>query len=108
MFRGSSLNLAQLVTQLFTTQAYGSQIVTTSTVLTQTSPYRTIVNSASGTTITLPSPATANDTRVVTNVGAGTVSVSYTGRIGATTKSIAQDNANTFAWNATLGYWTLE
>lgn len=104
MFRGSTL----ILSNLFTTQAYGSQVVTGTTVLSATSPYRTIVNSASASTITLPASPTANDTRVVANVGAGTVTVSYPGRAGASNKTIAQDNSNTFEYNATLGYWTIE
>lgn len=104
MFRGSSL----ILSTLFNTQAYGSQVVTGTTALAQNSPYRTIVNSASPSTITLPVTPTPNDTRVVVNVGAGSVSVSYPGRTGASIKTIAQDNANVFAYNAQLGYWTLE
>ena len=86
---------------------FASQIVTGSTALTSASPYRTIVNSAAATTQTLPAAPTADETRVIANVGAGTVTVSGTFRSG-TTITIAQDNARTFAWNATLGYWTQE
>jgi len=102
MFRGSTL----ILSNLFTTQAYGSQNVTGSTVLTTTSPYRTVVNSATPCTITLPTSPTANDTRVIANVGAGSVTVSGPFRSG--TVSIAQDNARTFAWNPSLTYWTFE
>jgi len=86
----------------------GSQIVTGNITLTSASPYRTIVNSASAVTVTLPAvSSSANDTRVVTNVGAGTVTVSGAFRSG-TTKTIAQDNAITFAANTVLSYWTTE
>lgn len=102
MFRGSSL----ILSTLFNTQAYGSQVVTGTTALAQNSPYRTIVNSASPSTVTLPATPTANDTRVITNVGAGTVTVSGPFRAGTVT--LAQDNSRVFAYNAQLGYWTFE
>jgi hypothetical protein len=85
-----------------------SQVVTGSTTLTSASPYRVIVNSASASTVTFPTSPVANEIHVVTNVGTGLVTVSYTGRAGTTTKTIAQDNANAFAYNAQLKYWTLE
>ncbi|SDV49171.1 hypothetical protein [Chitinasiproducens palmae] len=85
-----------------------SQIVTAATTLTATSPYRTIVNSASAVAITMPASPSIDQTLVVANVGAGSVTVSYTGRSGATTKTLAQDSSATFAYNSTLAYWTIE
>lgn len=93
------------VNNLFTLK---SQIYTANATLTSSSPYRSIANNASGITIALPSSPTADETRVCSNVGAGSLTVTYTGRSGASTKVIAQDNAQTFAFNSTLGYWTLE
>lgn len=84
-----------------------SQVVMQSTVLTSASPYRTIVNSATATTQTLPASPIADETRVITNVGTGAATVSYIGP-GAVAASvvIAPFNTRTFAFNAQLGYWT--
>lgn len=95
---------------IYTTAAdsKASQIVTASTTLTSTSPYRTIVNSASDTTITVPASPINDETRVIANVGAGTATVSYAGFSGAATRALAQGSAVTMAYNKTLGYWTTE
>lgn len=104
MNRGSGM----ISSPAFTNLMLGSQVVTAATTLTTSSPYRTLVNSASAVTITLPSTPVSNDTRVVSNVGAGTATVSYTGRAGASTKALTQDNSATFAFNSSLNYWTIE
>lgn len=86
----------------------GQVVTAASTTITSASPYRTRVNNASASTVVLTTSATDDETHVIANVGAGTVTVNYPGRTGASTKAIAQDNALTFAFSATLGYWTIE
>lgn len=87
----------------------GSQIYTTTQTLADTAPYRSIANSAGAITLTAPTSPTADSTRVFTNVGAGTLTVAYPGRGNpSATKTIAQDNSVTMAFNSTLGYWTIE
>lgn len=86
----------------------GSQVITAAVTLTSASPYRTIGNSATPFTQALPASPLADETRVFDNVGAGTMTLSYTGRAGATTRALAQDASVTMAYNATLGYWTTE
>ncbi|MDR5772088.1 MULTISPECIES: hypothetical protein [unclassified Caballeronia] len=79
-----------------------------STTITSASPYRTRVNNASASTVVLTTNAADDETHVIVNVGAGTVTVNYPGRTGPSTKAIAQDNALTFAYSKALGYWTIE
>lgn len=86
----------------------GSQVITGAVTLTSASPYRTIGDSATPFTQAVPASPLADETRVFTNVGAGTMTVSYTGRTGASTRALAQDAAVTMAFNSTLAYWTTE
>lgn len=89
--------------------SFQSQIYTAaSNQLTSSSPYRSIANSASAVGITVATTPKADETRVFTNVGVGTLTVNYNGRTGATAKAVAQDNAITLAFNSTLNYWTME
>lgn len=105
MLRGSAAPSSTSTTNPF---VLTTQVVTAGQTLTSSSPYATVVNSASANTINLPASPSNGEVKVVGNVGAGTVTVGYTGRAGATTKTLAQDNSATFQYIAGLNYWIIE
>jgi hypothetical protein len=83
-----------------------SKIITGAYTLANSSePFNIIGNSASPFTVTMHSSPEHGEQRCFNNVGAGTMTVSYTGRTGTISKALAQDNAVTLQFNSTLNYW---
>lgn len=85
------------------------QVVTAATTLTAASPYKTIVNSASALTITLPTGPTSGTTFMIKNIGAGSVTVSGSVNIdGSATLVLAQWEATIISYNSTANIWIIE
>jgi hypothetical protein len=89
-------------------QVTNGQIVSASTALNTYSPYVTVVNSPSATTITLPTSPTNWEMKAIVNVGTGITTASYTGINGATNKTIAQSNCLIFQYIPIANYWAIQ